>query len=500
MSALQNIVQHARETTLLQTINAAIEWDERTYLPAAAGPYRAEQLTYLAGLIHQRQTDPRLGDWLEEAEREIGDDDPHSDRSTTIRMLGRDYEKRTKLPRQLVEALAKNSVEGQQAWVEARKEKSFSTLRPFLDRMVELKREQARATGFAECMYDALLDDYEPEEKTSCVRAVFASLRDELVPLLQSVLDSGYQVPVDMLHRQFPIAAQKEMGRLAAARIGFDFQRGRLDVTDHPFCTEFGPHDCRITTRYDERFFPSALFGTLHEAGHGIYEQGLRGEHYGLPPGRFVSMSIHESQSRLWENLVGRSHAFWIYFFPVAQQLFPAALGNVDVAAFLQAINEVKPSLIRVEADEVTYNLHVIIRFELEQELIEGTLPVADLPAAWNARYEELLGITPPDDGDGVLQDIHWSAGYVGYFPTYALGNLYAAQFLEQARRDLGDLEGQMQRGEFEPLRTWLATNIHQCGQCYSPAELVLKVTGKPLTQTPLISHLKQKLSDVYKI
>ena len=269
---------------------------------------------------------------------------------------------------------------------------------------------------------------------------MLADLRAELVPLVQAIMQSGREAPVEILQREYPVAAQEAFGKAAAAAIGFDFERGRLDVTHHPFCSGMGPHDCRITTRYDERFFNSAFFGILHEAGHGIYDQGLRPEQFGLPPGTYVSLGIHESQSRMWENLVGRSRAFWQHFFPQLQAAFPAAVGDVTLDDFFWAINHVAPSLIRVEADEATYNLHIIVRFELEQALLSQDLAVGDLPAAWSEKYREYLGIEPPTDADGCLQDVHWSAALIGYFPTYSLGNLYASQFFEQADRDLGGL------------------------------------------------------------
>ena len=293
---------------------------------------------------------------------------------------------------------------------------------------------------------------------------------------------------------------QQRFGEAAAARIGFDFNRGRLDVTTHPFCTHLGPHDCRLTTRYDERHFPGAFFGTLHEAGHGLYEQGLRPDAFGLPPGDAISLGIHESQSRTWENLVGRSRAFWDYFYPQAREAFPEALADVPLADFYFAINDVRPSLIRVEADEATYNLHIIIRFELEQALLNDDLSVADLPAAWNEKYGQLLGITPPNDREGVLQDVHWSAGYFGYFPTYSLGNLYASQLFEQADRDTGGLSAHFARGEFAPLLDWLREKIHRVGRCYTAAELVERVTGRPLSHEPLLAHLRGKFGPLYEI
>jgi carboxypeptidase Taq len=273
-----------------------------------------------------------------------------------------------------------------------------------------------------------------------------------------------------------------------------------LDVTAHPFCTTLGPHDCRITTRYYAEYFNSAFFGVLHEAGHGMYEQGLPPELFGIPLGEAVSLGIHESQSRLWENMVGRSRAFWEHFFPLARQSFPAALGDVSLEDFHFAVNDVRPSLIRIEADEATYNLHILIRFELEQSLIDGKLQVADLPAAWNEKYAKYLGITPPNDSDGVLQDVHWSAGLIGYFPTYSLGNLYAAQFFAQAETDLGNLAESFARGDFHTLLEWLRKHIHGHGQRYTSAELVQRVTNRPLTSQPLVDHLRAKLGSLYDL
>ena len=486
-----------RETALLQSIEALIGWDERTYMPPAAGEYRAEQMTYLAGVIHQRRTDRRIGELL--AGLAVGPlaKDKHSDQATTIRQLQRDYEKQVKLPQALVEELTRASVLGQQAWVEARKNNDYPSFAPHVKKLFELKKQQAEALGYKSNAYDALLDDFEPDALTADVAKVLADLRRDLVPLVQAIQQAKKRPNSSILTREYPAAAQEAFGKAAAAAIGFDFKRGRLDVTHHPFCSGVGPHDCRITTRYDERFFPSALFGTLHEAGHGIYDQGLRPELYGLPPGMYVSLGIHESQSRMWENLVGRSRAFWQHFFPKFRETFPSAR-DVSLDDFYFAINGVEPSLIRVEADEATYNLHIIVRFELEQAMLSGDLQAKDLPAAWREKYREYLGIEPPDDANGCLQDVHWSAALIGYFPTYSLGNLYAAQFFEQADKDLGGLVAQFSCGDFVPLKEWLQRNIHHRGQCYTAAELVQLVTGKPLTHAPLMRHLRSKLEPLY--
>ena len=495
-STWQQVLQHSKETGLLASIEELLGWDERTIMPSRAGTYRAEQITFLAGLVHTRRTAPQLGDWLSQLSGSDLAAEPHSDIGANIRLLKRDFDKRSKLPQELVEASTRACVLGQQSWVQAREQDDFSGFAPQLAEIIKLRREQAEILATTDCRYDALLDDYEPQETTANVTRVLLDLRNELVPIVQQIQDSDRR-PKSILTDKFPVTAQEKFGRHAAAAIGFEFDRGRLDVTHHPFCSQMGPHDCRITTRYDENFFSMAFFGILHEAGHGIYEQGLRDDQYGLPSGTYCSLGIHESQSRLWENSVGRSRAFWEHFYPQMQGEF-SAVRDVPLDDFFFAINQVGPSLIRVEADEVTYNLHIIIRFELEQAIVAGELEVADLPAAWNEKYESYLGIRPPSDADGVLQDIHWSAGLFGYFPTYSLGNLYAAQFMEAAERDLGDLNQMFSRGEFAPLRDWLRDQIHARGQCYSAAELVELVTGKPLSHEPLIRYLRGKLDPLY--
>ena len=492
------LCRHARETALLSAAESALGWDERTLLPVEGAEFRAEQVTLLAGMIHQRRTDPRLGDWLGELSTSPLAADPHSDSGTTIRQLKREFDKRSKLPQALVEELTHTTSLAQHVWAEARGNNDYPSFRPYLEKIYRLKREQAAAVGFAEAPYDALLDDFEPGEVTSQVAAALAGLRTALVPLVAEIAASGRRPDLSILKRRYPVATQEWFGRAAAARIGFDFRRGRLDTTVHPFCSSLGPHDCRITTRYDEHFFPGAFFGILHESGHGIYDQGLRTDQYGLPPSEAVSLGIHESQSRMWENLVGRSRAFWEHFFPAAQQAFPEALAHAKLDAFYFAINDVRPSLIRVEADEATYNLHILIRFELEQALLADDLGAYDLPAAWNAKYREYLGVEPPNDTEGVLQDIHWSAGLVGYFPTYSLGNLYASQLFDQADKDLGGLADQFAHGEFQPLRDWLHAKVHSQGQRYTAAELVQQVTGKPLSHDALIGHLRRKLGPLY--
>ncbi len=492
------LCNHVRQTAVLGSIEELLSWDEQTGLPPQAAEYRAEQTTLLAGLIHQRSTDSQIGQWLEELVSSPLADDPNSETGATIKDLKRDYDKQLKLPQSLVEELTRTSVLAQQAWVKARGDDDFKSFQPWLEKTFALKRQEAECLGYTETPYDALLDVYEPDTLTSTVSEVFTALREEVVALVSAIAGSGRQPKVDLLTKSFPTAEQEKFGRDVAARIGFDFARGRLDVSAHPICTHLGPHDCRMTTRYKEYDFGDAFFSILHEAGHGIYEQGLPPELYGLPMGSYVSLGIHESQSRLWENLVGRSRAFWKYLYPELQQTFPDSLSDVSLDDFYSAVNIVRPSLIRTEADEVTYNLHVFVRFELEQALLSEDLPVSDLPGVWREKYRDYLGIEPPSDADGVLQDIHWSAGLVGYFPTYALGNLYAAQFFTSAQSALGDLSEHVGRGEFGPLREWLRENIHRHGRRYSAVDLVELATNQPPSHEPFIENLKAKFKPLY--
>lgn len=469
-------------------------------MPAAAAEHRAEQMAALSGLIHDRWLDAKFADWLNELAESSLAGDPESDSGATIRDLARQHKRHTSVPKPLVEELTRTSILGQNAWQEARSRDNFTQFLPWLEKLIHLKREQADAVGFQACRYDALLDEYEPGQLTSETSRVLAGLRDELVPLIQAIRGSSHQPDTSVLRREFPVDAQEAFGKEAASWIGFDFTRGRLDVTTHPFCCSPGPNDVRITTRYNPRFFNEAFFGILHESGHGIYEQGLRADQHGLPLGEAASLGLHESQSRMWENLVGRSRAFWQYAFPLAQEHFPQALANVTLDTFFSAINAVQPSLIRVEADEATYNLHILIRFELEQALVNDELSIGDLPSAWNAKYRDYLGIEPGNDAEGVLQDIHWSGGAIGYFPTYSLGNLMAAQLFEAAERDLGELDALFQQGDFQPLKEWLGKHVHEHGRRHPAAELVRCITGKQLSHEALMASLNRKLRPLYAL
>ena len=494
------LISHLTGTALLGSCAAVLGWDEQTYLPPGGVEHRANQLSLLAGMVHERTTSPRVGELLGELEI-MGDSAEDWPQAVTLRETRHEYNRATKLPRRLVEEISRVTSLAQQQWVAARKKGDAAEFIPWLEQVVALKREEAEAIGYGDGVpYDALLDHYEPGASTADVEGVFTPLREELVKLVAAIKESGVRADSTIITRRYPIDAQREFGIAAATQIGFDFEQGRLDEAAHPFCSGFGPGDCRLTTRYDERHFPGAFFGTLHEAGHGMYEQGLDKSAYGTPMGESTSLGIHESQSRMWENFVGRSRAFWTHFYPPAQQAFAEALGEVAVDDFYHAVNDVQPSFIRVEADEVTYNLHIMLRFELEQKLVSGDLKPADVPGVWNETFARYFGLTPPNDALGCLQDIHWSGGGIGYFPTYALGNMYAAQFFEQARKDLGDLDEQFARGEFTPLREWLNEHSHRRGKTYRANRLVEVVSGDPLSHEPLVRHLHAKFDELYNL
>jgi carboxypeptidase Taq len=395
--------------------------------------------------------------------------------------------------------LAEAAALGESAWEHARPNNDWASFAGHLTRLVHLKREQAEALGYQHEPYDALLEEYEPGLSTQQVEELFNVLRPALLNLLARIQGARRRPNPAVLRGRFPRTKQEALGREAATCIGYDFTRGRLDSSAHPFTMSAGPSDVRITTRYNERFFPTAFFATLHETGHALYEQGLPAEHWGTPAGEPVSLGIHESQSRLWENLVGRSASFWRYFLKRAQH-HCTALAGARLQEFVLAINQVEPSLIRVEADEVTYNLHILLRFELELLLTRGDLTVADLPTAWDEKMRSLLGLLPPDVASGVLQDVHWSSGSIGYFPTYTVGNVAAAQFFKQAQRDLGDVDRLFAKGEFAPFLGWLRRNVHTHGGRFWPRDLLRQVTGEDLSPACLIEHLNEKYTHLYKL
>lgn len=486
------LLAHMREASLLSGTSALLAWDQETYMPAGAGERRAEQMALMAKLAHERATDARIGDWLTASEASADDAE-----RACVRELRRDHERATRLPASLVTELAATESRAQQAWAAARGASDFAQFQPWLEKIVALQRQKADCLKQGgQSRWDALADLYEPGMRAADLRELFGPLRTRLVALRQR-LDAGTRPDPTFRDRCIDEGRQEAFVREVVTVMGFDFSRGRIDRSAHPFCTSTGG-DVRLTTRFHKDNVLDALGSTMHEGGHGLYEQGLPTAQFGNPLGEAVSLGIHESQSRLWENHVGRSEAFWQWCWPVAQRHLGDACDGQDAGSVYRLSNLVTPDLIRVEADEATYDLHVMVRFELETDLIDGAIEVGDVPARWNELYADYLGVDVPDDARGCLQDVHWSCGLFGYFPTYTLGNLYAAQFAAAAGRALGDLDGMLAAGEFGPLRQWLRSNVHEHGRRYSPAELCERATGAPLSSEPFLDYLEQKLVHAY--
>ncbi len=488
-------IQHLKDAAAL------LSWDQETYMPSGGGQTRAEQLATLQTLAHAKFVSPDIEDLL------LHHIDPTTGLANTeaiddaskalLRETWRDFSRAKKLPSDFVNRRERECSLAQQVWTEARRRDDFMHFLPNLQTVVALKFEEIDYMGYDDSPYDALLDTYEPGATVAQLQPLFATLRHGLLELLQHVREAAS--PDDrLLFQSYDEQQQLAFGKLVLHGMGYDFNRGRLDLSAHPFTTSFHPTDVRVTTRVFEKDLPSCLFSCIHEGGHGLYEQGLPQEQYGTPLGEAISLGIHESQSRLWENNVGRSKAFWTHFFPSLQQHFPSQLGAISLDAFHAALNRVKPSLIRVEADEVTYNLHIMVRFEIELALIEKRVAVKDLPGLWQEKMQEYLGIVPERDAEGVLQDVHWSLGALGYFPTYTLGNLYAAMFFQQACQDIPALETEIQRGHLLSLKTWLNRNIHQYGRQYSSADLLHRITGRALSVKPFLSYLQTKIGNIY--
>jgi len=477
----------------LNSAAALLHWDQETYMPQAGVSLRAEQLSTMSRLAHEMLVSEETGRLLDAAEPQ----DPDSEEHALHRLARRDYDRATRLPARLVAELSRARSLAQPVWARARAESDWEAFTPQLERILVLVRESAEYLGYEDHPYDALLDLYEPGTKTSLLREMFDGLKAELVPMIRRLpSNEDRSLP---LHRTFDEEKQEGFGRTIITAFGYDWARGRQDRVVHPFCISLGgPEDVRITTRFEEAWLSPALFATIHEAGHALYEQGVDPAYSRTPLAGGTSMGVHESQSRLWENLVGRSLAFWGHYFPTLQKTFPEALGNVDLEIFYRAINEAKPSEIRVEADELTYNLHILLRFELEIELLDGGLSVADLPDAWNAKMEEYLDLIPQSAAKGVLQDVHWSAGLFGYFPTYSLGNVLSVQLFDAAVARYPEITEQIGGGEFGTLLGWLRENIHRHGSRYDPEDLVERATGRPLDPEPYLRYLKRKFGELY--
>ncbi len=496
----EELVRRMKEITVLGNTAGVLGWDQEVNMPSANAPYRADQLSLLAGMCHQKFTDPVVGDLISDAESSKNlAGDPLGDSAVNLREWRHSYDRSRKLPQKLVEEMARVSSNAQVEWVEARKENKFARFQPWLEKIVALVQEQAKCYGYKDHPYDALLEDYEPGLTTAELNKLFPPLKKSLAEMVAKITSSKRQPDSSILKRACPIPAQQAFCKTMAEAIGFDFTKGRLDIAAHPFTTGLGPSDTRITTRYEETNFENSFFSTLHEAGHGIYDQNLPGDdHYGTPRASAVSLGIHESQSRLWENLVGRSLPFWEYFYPQLKKSFPGVFDDVSLEAFYFAVNHSAPSFIRTESDEVTYNLHICLRFDIETALISGNLKTGDIPGLWNDSMKKYFGIVPATDSVGCLQDVHWSHGSFGYFPTYTLGNLYSAQFFEKADKDLGGLGSGFKKGNFAPLKKWLNEKIHTHGQRYRAGDLCKVVTGRELTSDYFLNYLRTKFGQLY--
>jgi carboxypeptidase Taq len=487
---------HLQEIGKLNSTLALLHWDQRTYLPPKGQEARAEVIGKLTKMVFELSIDDRLGRYLDKLEKR---DDLSEEERASVRVVGKEYRRRKAIPPDFYERFAIASSKAESVWERAKAKSDFSLFRPHLEEMVEFARRFAEYYGYEESPYDALIEDYEPGMTSRELRAVIEPLRAELVPFIERLKEKGTPPETDFLRGTWPSEGQRTLSLRALRAIGYDFDAGRLDPTVHPFTISTGPNDVRVTTRFIEGDLLSGLFSSLHEGGHALYDQGIDNKlrWSGLDEG--ASYGIHESQSRMWENLVGRSRPFWTFFKPILAEVFPA-FADLSADAIYRAANVVEPSLIRVEADEVTYNLHIMLRFELEEGLITGKIAVRDLPELWRDAMDRYLGIVPEDDAHGVLQDVHWSSGLFGYFPSYMLGNLYSAQIFATAKEEIPNLDERFAEGDFAPLLTWLREKVHRFGKIYEPKDLVKRITGEEPDSSHFVGYITDKYSEIYKL
>lgn len=492
----QQYRQQMQKVADIKYASALLQWDQETYLPQKAAAVRGQQIATLSELSHQLFTDEKLGRLLMELKQR---DDLSDDQQRNITLTLEDYNKHKKYTSEFVRRLTEKINQSFHAWIEARKQQSFAVFEKDLDDLIEMKKQEAEILGYALHPYDALLDEFEKGCTVSLLDKTFANILPFLKELLDKILKQP-QVDDSFLKQYFPKQQQWDWGMYLVRQLNFDFSAGRQDISEHPFTINFASTDVRITTRVDENDFGNMTWSCIHETGHGLYEQGLPETEYGLPLGEAASLSIHESQSRLWENNVGRSQSFWDYYFPKLQQFFPDQFGNITTEQFYKGINKVAPSLIRTEADELTYHFHVFIRYELEKKLLEGTMRAKDIPSFWNEQYKKYLGVDIPNDKMGCLQDVHWSHGSFGYFPTYSLGSFYAAQFYFQLVTESGKPQELLKDGSSSSILEWLRENIHRHGRKFTSEELCRKVTGKPLDTGFFRNYLLHKYSNIYTL
>jgi carboxypeptidase Taq len=485
--SLADLHSRWKRIALLESTLALLGWDEQVMMPPAGQAWRGEQAACLSGLIHSELASPGLATTLDQLEAKPPDDPLIK---ASVREARRRQSRSVKVPGALVEELARVCSQAQPVWAKARQQSDFKLFLPLLEKIIHLKREEASAVGWKDHPYNALLDEYEPGMDCARLDILFGDLQKPLATLVSQAGEKQSGISTQPAGN-FPIPSQKLLGEAAAKALGFRFDAGRLDTSTHPFCSGLAPGDCRLTTRYQPDGFLESFFGVLHETGHGLYEQGLPEACRAEPWCQAASLGMHESQSRLWENMVGRTRSFWEHFHPIANAIFGNGLDDWPLDRLRACMHSVRPSFIRVEADETTYNLHILLRYRLEKALLDGSLSARDLPGAWNDLFFELFGLRVPDDRNGCLQDIHWSGGGFGYFPTYTLGNLYAAQLMRAAKRDLGDLDADFRHGVFARLLSWLRDKVHRLGRSQTAQEICQNATGAPLSTLPLLEHLK---------
>jgi len=494
----QKLLDHLSDIHNIDMTASFLGYDQETYMPPGGTAARASQLATLSRISHQMMTSDKTARLLEDAAAELESADYDSDEASMIRVAQRDYEDLTKLPTEFVAELTKTTSLAQEVWVKARANNDFAAFLPALQKIIEMKKQEAEYRGYEEHPYDALLNQYERGMTAVRVKEIFDAHKPGLIELIAAISENSNRVSDAVLRQEFDVDKQREFGTYIAESVGFDFERGAQAISAHPFTSHSSVNDVRFTARYYPDFFNTGLFSVMHETGHGMYEQGVAQSLEGTILARGTSLAVHESQSRMWENLVGRSRHFWIWALPKLQEVFPAQFGNVDVDAMYRAVNKVAPSYIRVEADEATYNLHIMLRFELEMDVIAGDVEVADLPEVWNTRFEEFLGIKPPNDAEGVLQDVHWAFGLYGYFSTYALGNLLSVQYYNRALKDHPNIPDEIAAGEFDTLLGWMQEHIHQHGRKFTPEELTLRVTGQSIQSDDYLAYLKGKYGQIY--
>ncbi|MBP8048109.1 MAG: carboxypeptidase M32 [Anaerolineales bacterium] len=492
LNELKEILGEVRD---LYHAASVLEWDQNVSMPPGGSEARGQQLSTLGKIAHEKSTSDKVGKLLDELKKEFTDKD--SDEAALIRVTARNYEKSTRVPASFVAEQAIVTAKAFDVWVEAKGKSDFTIFQPHLERVVEMTQKYISFFPPADHPYDVLLDDYEPGMKTADVKEIFDHLRPQQVKLLKAIR-SAKQVKDDFLFKKYNEKKVWDFGEKIITKFGYEWSRGRQDKAPHPFQTTFSVNDTRITNRFEPNNPLSTLFSAMHEAGHAMYEQGSNPAYERTPLAGGTSLAVHESQSRMWENLVGRSLPFWEHFFPEMKKTFPSQLDGISLKTFYKGINKVEPSLIRVNADEATYNLHVMLRLELEIGMIEGKFAIKDMPEIWNSKMQDYLGIVPPDDAHGVLQDVHWSNGLMGYFSTYALGNLVSAQLWEKINKDIKDLDDQIRMGKFDSLLNWLRGKIHIFGQKYDPQDLVQKVTGSKIDAAAYVRYLTKKYSDIY--